>query len=260
MPEPDGAAVRAIGSPHRGRTAVVSGGAVGLGAEYAKRLAADGARLLIADLQDVSQTLAAIEAAGGEAAGVIADVATEDGVAKVAAAVTEQLGRCDILINNAGATSNIPWSALTFGEWRRVVAVNIDSMFLMCHALTGSMCECGFGRIVNISSNTVGLVLRGFVPYASSKAAVIGFTRSLASELGEAGVTVNAVLPGLTQTDATAQKYAGTSFFEDMAQGQAIKRPGVPSDIAGVVSFLASDDARWVTGQAIVADGGLLRH
>jgi NAD(P)-dependent dehydrogenase (short-subunit alcohol dehydrogenase family) len=245
---------------HAGRTAVVTGGATGLGAEYAMRLAADGARILIADLNDASATVAAIRAQSGEAVAVVADISSQTDVSTVAEAVMDTYGGCDILVNNAGIYPNVPWAELTFADWRRVMSINLDSMFLTCKALTPGMQERGFGRVVNVSSNTFGLVIEGFVHYVASKGGIIGLTRALASELGVDGITVNAVLPGLTQTGETLETFAGTTFFEDMAKLQAIKRPGVPADLAGVVSFLASDAARWVTGQAIVADGGLLRH
>jgi NAD(P)-dependent dehydrogenase (short-subunit alcohol dehydrogenase family) len=235
----------------------VTGAANGLGAEYAKQLAAQGARVLVADIRGASETVASIHE---HAVGVIADVSSELGVNTIAAVVGREFGGCDILVNNAGVSSTVAWDELTFAEWRRVMSVNLDSMFLTCQALIPGMRDRGFGRVINVSSNTVALVIPGFVHYAASKAGIIGLTRALATEMGDAGITVNAILPGLTQTEVTQKKYAGTTFFDDMAQRQAIKRPGVPSDIAGVVSFLASDAAGWVTGQAMVVAGGLLRH
>jgi NAD(P)-dependent dehydrogenase (short-subunit alcohol dehydrogenase family) len=133
-------------------------------------------------------------------------------------------------------------------------------MFLTVKALVGQLREQPFGRVVNISSNTIGLVIGGFAHYMASKGAVIGLTRALATDLGADGISVNAVAPGLTRTTATEAQWAGTGFFAEMALQQALKRPGVPSDLAGVISFLASEDAGWITGQTIVVDGGLVRH
>lgn len=244
---------------HSGRVAVVTGSATGLGAAYATRLARDGAQVVVVDRDDPATTVGTIEAAGGEALGVVCDVSSEESVAELTARTVERFGRCDLLINNAGVSPNVAWDELTLTEWRRALSINLDSMFLTCKAFCGGMREAGFGRVVNISSNTFGLAIPGFVHYTASKGGVIGFTRALATDLGPDGITVNAVLPGLTQTDTTLAMWEGTSLFADMAQQQAVKRPGVPGDLEAVVSFLASEEARWVTGQSIVVDGGLVR-
>jgi NAD(P)-dependent dehydrogenase (short-subunit alcohol dehydrogenase family) len=256
----NGAQSSAPHRPHAGRTAVVTGAATGLGAEFARRLAADGARVLVVDIADAADTIAAITEHSGDAVAVMADVATQDGAALIAEAAEEVFGGCDILVNNAGISPNVTWNELTFADWRRVMSVNLDSMFLTCKALTPGMEQRGFGRIVNISSNTFDLAIGGFVHYISSKGGVIGLTRALATELGDKGITVNAILPGLTRTGDTERKYAGTTFFDDVAQQQAIRRPGMPADLGGAVSFLAGESAGWVTGQTIVVDGGLVRH
>jgi NAD(P)-dependent dehydrogenase (short-subunit alcohol dehydrogenase family) len=245
---------------HAERVAVVTGAAAGLGQAYAVRVAREGAKVVVADRDDGTDTVSAIREAGGEAHFVACDVSSEESVGELAARTTELVGRCDILINNAGVSPNVSWDDLTFTEWRRTLSINLDSMFLTCKAFCGGMREARFGRVVNISSNTFGLVIPGFVHYVASKGGVVGFTRALATDLGGYGITVNAVLPGLTQTATTMAMWEGTSLFADMAQQQAIQRPGVPADLEGVVSFLASEDARWVTGQTIVVDGGLVRH
>jgi len=245
--------------PHRGRVAVVTGAAGGLGQAYACRLARDGARVVVADVQDGSTTVARIRDEGGDALAVICDVTSESDVATLHDATLDRFGPCDILVNNAGVSPNIAWPEMTLAAWQRVVSVNLESMFLTSHAFTNDMAHRDFGRVINISSNTFGLVVPGFTAYTASKGGVIGFTRALATDVGELGITVNAVLPGLTKTDFTEQQWHGTTFFEDMAAGQAIKRPGVPSDLEAIVSFLATDDARWLTGQSFVADGGLVR-
>lgn len=245
--------------PHSARVAVVTGAAEGLGHAYACRLARDGAQIVVADVQNGSATVERISAEGGEAVSVVCDVSSEADVTALHEATLDRFGPCDILVNNAGISPKTPWPEMTLAAWRRVMSVNLDSMFLTCAAFTPAMSERRFGRIINISSNTFGLVVPGFAGYTASKGGVIGFTRALATDMGESGVTVNAVLPGLTRTGFTEKQWDGTTFFDDMASSQAIKRPGLPSDLEAVISFLATEDARWVTGQSFVVDGGLVR-
>ncbi|BEP13427.1 SDR family NAD(P)-dependent oxidoreductase [Acidothermaceae bacterium B102] len=246
--------------PHDGRIAVVTGAADGLGQAYACRLANDGARVVVADVNDGGRTVELIEAQGGEALSVVCDVTSEEDVDNLRSVTLDRFGACDVLVNNAGISPNTGWRDMTLAAWRRVMSVNLDSMFLTCKAFTPAMMDAGFGRVINISSNTFGLVIPGFAAYTASKGGVIGFTRALASDLGESGITVNAVLPGLTKTGFTESQWAGTTFFDDMAATQAIKRPGLPSDLEAIISFLATEDARWLTGQSFVVDGGLVRH
>lgn len=243
---------------HAGRIAVVTGAAAGLGQAYAVRLAAEGARVIAADLNGAEATVEQAARAGGSVMPVECDV-TDAGAVDALAGVAREHGGCDILVNNAGISPNVAWSDADFALWRRVLATNLDAMFLTCRALTPAMIERGWGRIVNIASNTMGLVIPGFSAYMASKGGVIGFTRALATDLGPHGITVNAVAPGLTKTATTEAMWDGTTLFEDMAAQQAVKRPGVPDDLVGAVSFLASEEARWVTGQTLSVDGGLWR-
>lgn len=243
---------------HRGRIAVVTGAATGLGRAYAERLARDGARVVVADLDDGSETVNAIAAAGGRAISAICDVSSSEDVAALRALAWDTFGRCDILVNNAGTYPTISWDDLDFETWRRVFAVNLDGMFLTCKEFSPRMVANGFGRIINVSSNSVALVVPGFVHYIASKAGVIGLTRALATELGDHGITVNAILPGLTMTPA--REGVPAHVLDHIASTQAIKRHALMSDIEGAVSFLASEDAGWITGQAIAVDGGQVRR
>ncbi|MEU9886702.1 SDR family oxidoreductase [Sphaerisporangium sp. NPDC051011] len=245
---------------HVGRVAVVTGGGTGLGRAFSLRLARDGARVVVAYLRDQGDTVDAITREGGEAIAVQCDVTSAESVERLRAAA-DDLGGCDILVNNAGVHPNTPWNELEFDEWRQVLSVNLDAAFLTCKAFSKGMAERGFGRIINISSDVVDLVLPGFAHYTASKAGLIGLTRSLATELAQDGITANCVLPGLTRTPSVDAQWAGrTHVLEALVQHQAIKRPGVPEDLDGVVSFLATEDARWLTGQSIVLDGGQIRY
>lgn len=242
-----------------GRVAVVTGAAGGLGQAYAARLAADGAKVVVADIDDGNATTDLITDAGGTAAFVRCDVTSEEDVARLHAETTRLFGACTILVNNAGISPNVDWDDMTFSTWRQVLAVNLDSMYLCSRAFVVDMRAARYGRIVNISSDTFGLVIPGFTAYMASKGGVIGLTRGLATDLGEDGITANAIMPGLTKTARTEAQWAGTNLFDQLANSQAIKRIGLPGDLAGVVSLLVSQDAGWLTGQTLAADGGLLR-
>jgi len=240
-----------------GHVAVVTGAARGIGRAYARRLAAEGAAVAVIDIADGSDTVAQIEAAGAKGAAFVADVADPGQVTAAAGEVAAALGAPDILVNNAGIYPNQPLEAMSIADWRRMFAVNVESMFLTCQAFTPAMKQRGWGRIVNMTSNAVGLVIPGFTHYIAAKMAVIGLTRGLATELAEFGVTANAIGPSLVRTPGTE---AGPPiFFDVVPQMQAIKRTQLPDDLVGTVAFLASDDAAFITGQTFYADGGLLR-
>jgi len=244
---------------HDGRVAVVTGAATGLGQAFARRLARDGATVVAVDVDDAAETVAQIGADGGEAVAEVCDVTSPEAVGALRDRVLGRFGRCDILVNNAGLARPIGWSDLDYETWRRIQGLNVDSMFLTCKAFTPAMADHGFGRVVNVSSNTFGLMLPGWVHYIASKGAVIGLTRGLATDLGGAGVTVNCILPGLTRTANLDALFEGTGMYDRIAAQQAIQRPALPDDIEAAVSFLATEDARWITGQSIVVDGGQLR-
>ena len=249
---------------HQGKTVVISGAANGIGQAAAVRLAEEGAQVVIADRAKAAETLQLIETLGAQAMAVECDVSDPVGVAALKDEVEKNGGSCDILVNNAGIYPMQPFDEITFEDWRRVLSVNLDSMFLMTKALTAGMRRRRWGRVINIASDTVNLMVPNLIHYITSKGGVIGFTRSLATEFGEYGVTVNAIAPGLTRTPGTLnQKIPGgmsnEELFDLMANTQSIKRSEEASDLVGTVSFLASDDAAFITGQTLYVNGGLTR-
>jgi NAD(P)-dependent dehydrogenase (short-subunit alcohol dehydrogenase family) len=250
---------------HQDKIAVITGASAGIGQACAKRLAQDGAHIVMADIKPAQETAKLVAQAGREALYCRCDVTSPDDVTALAGAVEKRFGRCDILLNNAGIYPIQPFEQMTFADWRRVMAINLDAPFLLCAAFAPGMRTRGWGRIVNMASDTVNLVILGYTHYIASKAGLIGMTRALATELGPHGITVNAIAPSLTRTPGTlsrAPRPGRSSIEEDytfVANLQAIKRGQVPEDIVGAVSFLASDDAAFITGQTLYVDGGMVR-
>ena len=245
---------------HQGRVAAVTGGATGIGQAFAQRLAAEGAAVAVIDLEDAAETMAMLSNAEAEGAAFSGDVTSEDDVGRLSAEIAERFGRCDILVNNVGIYPNEPFEDVTFAKWRRVMAINLDSMFLTAKAFVPGMVDRGWGRIVNMASNTFGTPVTGYSHYIASKGGVIGFTRALASDLADRGITVNAIAPSLVRTHGTqVTNPRSDERFEAVSSMQAIKRTQMPEDLAGTLSFLASDDAAFVTGQTLYVDGGWVR-
>lgn len=238
------------------RVAIVTGAAQGIGAAIAKELAADGHRVVVADINFDGATVVALEI-GGVAKKL--DVSDPQQVTAVIAEVVSELGRIDILVNNAALVPFVPWDQLDFIEWRRVMAVNLDGMFLMTKSVTPVMAASGYGRIVNIASNTFMAGTPNFVHYVATKGASIGFVRSLAGEIGKDGITINAVAPGLTESEGVLASPHNEGFAY-VLPAQAFNRKGMPADIAPAVAFLASEKAGWITGQTLVVDGGHTRN
>jgi pyridoxal 4-dehydrogenase len=239
-----------------GRVAIVTGAGQGIGRAIAEKLRAEGASVIVADKNSETAAKTAAEI-GGTAH--VTDVGDPDQVSALVAAAAEQFGKIDILVNDAAIVPFVPWEELDFAEWRRVMSVNIDGVFLMCKAVYPHMKAAGYGRIVNIASNVVTAGTPNMAHYVSSKGAVFAFTRSLATEVGAHGITVNAVAPGLTASEGVlASPHA--EAFDFVVSLQSIPRRGVPADIAPAVAFLASEEAHWITGQMLTADGGHTRH
>ena len=239
-----------------GRVAIVTGAAQGIGRAIAEKLRDEGAGVIVADKNPETAAKTAAEI-GGTAH--VTDVSDPDQVSALVAAAVEEFGRIDILVNDAAIVPFVPWEELDFAEWRRVMSVNIDGVFLMCKAVYPHMKAAGYGRIVNIASNVVTAGTPNMAHYVSSKGAVFAFTRSLATEVGAHGITVNAVAPGLTASEGVmASPHA--EAFDFVVSLQSIPRRAVPADIAPAVAFLASEEAHWITGQMLTADGGHTRH
>ncbi|MGM0719073.1 MAG: 3-oxoacyl-ACP reductase FabG [Actinomycetota bacterium] len=244
------------------RTAVVTGGARGIGAATAIRLAADGHKVAVLDLEEsaAKATVEAIESAGGTAAAFGADVADERAVAAAVDAVTERLGAPTVLINNAGITKDNLLFKMTVDDWDAVMGVHLRGAFLMTRAVQKHMVDAAWGRVVNLSS-TSALGNRGQANYSAAKAGMQGFTKTLAIELGKFGVTANCIALGFIaseMTKATAERIGvdWEEFKAARAKEIPVQRPGAPEDIAQTVSFFVDERSSFVSGQVIYVAGG----
>ena len=248
------------------RVIIVTGGAHGIGRAYCEGLTREGARVVVADLD----TSAAHELArtlgkdGHEALAISTDVAVEESTEQMARATIERFGRIDGLVNNAAvfqrpAMSRVPFEQIPVEEWDRLMAVNLRGVFLCCRAVVPSMKQQRQGKIVNISSGTVFYGAPNAAHYVTSKADVIGLTRSLARELGEYDINVNAIAPGLT---ISMDELDPRRDVQNQArlQARSLKRTEVPQDLVGTLVFLCSPDSGFMTGQTLVVDGGAQMH
>ncbi|MET3354379.1 UNVERIFIED_ORG: 3-oxoacyl-[acyl-carrier protein] reductase/(S)-1-phenylethanol dehydrogenase [Xanthobacter viscosus] len=238
-------------------TVVITGAANGIGQFYAKRLAADGFDIAVADVAEADATRAVVEAEGRKFFSAVVDVTSPDSTLRFAAAVEAALPPVVALVNNAGI---YPWKSFEdtdFATWKKVLSVNVDGPFLMTKAFLPGMRARKYGRIVNVASTTFWLNAPQMTAYIASKGGVIGFTRALASEIGGDGVTANVIAPGLTNT--ATMRGVNQDIYEYLPKQQAIPRVIEPEDLVGVVSFLCSKDSGFVTGQTIATDGGQVR-
>lgn len=240
---------------HAGKTVVITGGSNGIGQAFVKRLAAEGAHVLICDLTDGGETVELAAAAGGKAEWIGCDLSDQQSIQAFAAEAHKRSPAIDALVHAAGIYPLKPIDEIDFDEWRRVFAVNIDSLYHLTRAFMPGMRSRGWGRIVGVTSNTFQLGIQNLTHYVATKGAVIGFLRSLSREIGDTGVTVNSIAPTITRTKTVEAGVQG-AFLEPMSQLQSIKRVAVPDDYTGTLSFLLSDDAAFITGQNLVVDGG----
>jgi len=247
-----------------GKVAVVTGGAQGIGRAYAECLAAEGAKVVVTDIQDTSEVVDAIKKAGGEAIGLKTDVTSNVSLEAMVEAAETAFGPVELLVNNAAVFASIemkPFTQISEDEWDLVMRVNVRGPFQAVKAVLPSMQKVGRGKVINISSGTV---LRGapmFLHYVSSKGAILAQTRALSRELAKDNIQANTIIIGLTETEGVKanQKMLSGAKAPTLAM-RAISREMLPEDILGTLLFLASEDSDFITGQSVNVDGGALNH
>jgi NAD(P)-dependent dehydrogenase (short-subunit alcohol dehydrogenase family) len=243
-----------------GKVALVTGAALGIGRAIAEGLAAEGARIVVVDLHGAEEAVGSLR----DGVGITADVAAEDDVARMVAEGVAACGRIDILVNNAGLYASLemrPFEQIPLEEWRRVMDVNVASMFLTCRAVVPVMRANGGGKIVNISSGTPFRGVPFLLHYVTSKGAIVALTRALAKELGKDNVLVNCVAPGFTMSAGVEAHPEVIEKLRDVSvSARTLQRDQVPEDVVGAVVFLCGPGSDFITGQSIVIDGGQTFH
>jgi 3-oxoacyl-[acyl-carrier protein] reductase len=246
-----------------GRVAIITGAGQGIGRAFALAYAAAGAISVIAEINEASaqSVVTEIEGSNGLAVAVQTDISDQDSLSEMTRAVIAKLGRIDILVNNAAIFSTLkmrPFEEIPLDEWRRVMDVNITGVMLTCRAVLPHMRARHWGRIINMSSGSVLMGRPHYLHYTTSKAALIGMTRSLARELGPDGITVNAIMPGAVFTEIPRETVTPAQT-QVIVAAQCIHRSEVPEDLIGTALFLSGEGSAFLTGQSIAVDGGL-RH
>jgi NAD(P)-dependent dehydrogenase (short-subunit alcohol dehydrogenase family) len=248
-----------------GKVAIVTGAARGIGKEYALALSREGASLVLPDvLEDgAKETASEIVRSGGNAIGLKADVSLEEDTRKMASEAAKHFGRIDILVNNAGLYAGLkpkPFYEIDVAEWDRVEAINVKGTWLCIKSVFPYMKKQGRGKIVNISSGTFFAGVPTLAHYVTSKGAVIGLTRAICRELGPFNITINAIAPGYTLTEASLEMHSNDQYAAEMANARSLKRDEYPRDLVGTLLYLCSEDSDFVTGQTILVDGGRVMH
>jgi len=247
----------------KGKVALVTGAGRGIGRGIAEKLASEGAIVVVTDVDEQSAVNTAKELGNGSI-GLRVDVTDRDSVAALVAAVAEKFGRIDVLINNAGWDKVGPFVDSDEADWDRVVAINLYGVFNTCKAVLPIMQQQGHGHVVNLGSDAGRVGSSGEVVYSGCKGATIAFAKALAREVARSNVTINTVCPGPTDTPAmdafVGSGEAGQKIRDAMVRGVPLGRIGQPDDYPGIVAFLASDDAAFITGQTISVSGGLSMH
>jgi len=246
-----------------GKVAIVTGAASGIGPSYAKGLAAEGAKVMVADVEAGDATVRAITSAGGVAQSRICDVSDEAQVDALIRETEKAFGGVHILINNAAVFARfvaVPLDQISAEDWERAFAVNVRGTYLCVKAALPIMRRQAYGKIINITSGTTFKGTPMMLHYVSTKGAIIAMTRAMASELGGDGIRVNAIAPGLTSTEYIGGRNDYADYRQAMANTRAIKREEMPEDLVGTCLFFASPESDFVTGQCLVVDGGALKH
>lgn len=245
------------------KVAIVTGAAQGIGRAYALELAKAGAKVSVSDVVEPTETVDAIKAIGGEAIGVIADITNNESLLKMVSATEKAFGRADILVNNAalfGALRMGSYDTLSEDEWDRVMKVNVRGTWQTIKAVVPLMKQSGGGKIINISSATVFKGTAMLLHYVTSKGAIVALTRSIARELSDSNICVNAIAPGLVASANVRNHADWAKVMDSVIASRAIKRESVPEDILGALIFFASDDCNFITGQTLIVDGGVVMH
>jgi len=243
------------------RVAIVTGGGHGIGKAYAQRLAEEGAKIVIAELDGPAGERVAAELGG---LAVKTDVAIEESANEMARRAVERFGRIDVLVNNAAIFATVPMSRAPFdeidpAEWDRMMAVNLRGTWFACRAVVPQMRKQRYGKIINISSGTALKGTGSRIHYVTSKAGILGFTRTLAMEVGKDNICVNCIAPGSTLSEENADESI-VKYRQAAAATRALQRLQKPEDLVGAVAFFASADSDFVTGQTLVVDGGACMH
>jgi NAD(P)-dependent dehydrogenase (short-subunit alcohol dehydrogenase family) len=246
-----------------GQVAIVTGAGRGIGVEYAKVLAAEGAKVTVSDIIDTDNTVNIIKQAGGEAIGIHCDVTDPENIRAMVAETISTFGKLDILVNNAALFADLKQGSfldIDEAEWDRVMQINTRGVFSCVKAAVPEMKKNGYGKIINTASGTVFKGTPMLLHYVSSKGAQVAFTRALAREVGDDGITVNCIAPGLTMSEKVINDDQWTAVKDGNTASRAIKREQMPEDLIGALVFFSSKDSDFITGQTLVVDGGSAMH